>query len=87
MPPCLSILYETSLKRSNFFKILNTKFSNFLLFQRFHNEGADVVKVDGFEMVKTMAANVEVMMQHKIDAIKVNSNGKQAMTSLQGIAE
>ena len=35
-----------------------------------------VVKVDGFEMVKTMAANVEVMMQHKIDAIKVNSNGK-----------
>jgi hypothetical protein len=30
-----------------------------------------VIKVDGFEMVKTMAANVEVMMQHKIDAIKV----------------
>ena len=55
--------------------------------QRFHNEGADVVKVDGFEMVKTMAANVEVMMQHKIDAIKVNSNVKQAMTSLQGMSE
>jgi hypothetical protein len=31
-----------------------------------------VIKVDGFEMVKTMAANVEVMMQHKIDAIKVS---------------
>ncbi len=26
---------------------------------------------DGFEMVKNMAANVETMMQHKIDAIKV----------------
>ncbi len=43
----------------------------FVLLQRFHAEGADVIKVDGFEMVKTMAANVEVMMQHKIDAIKV----------------
>jgi hypothetical protein len=43
----------------------------FCLFQRFHAEGATVAKVDGFEMVKTMAANVEVMMQHKIDAIKV----------------
>ena len=33
-----------------------------------------MAKVDGFEMVKTMAANVEVMMQHKIDAIKVNND-------------
>jgi hypothetical protein len=30
-----------------------------------------VEKVDGFEMVKEMASNVEIMMQHKIDAIKV----------------
>ncbi len=43
-------------------------------FQRFHTEGADVMKVDGYEMVRTMAANVEVMMQHKIDAIKVNKS-------------
>ncbi len=28
-------------------------------------------RVDGYTMVKNMAANVEAMMQHKIDAIKV----------------
>ncbi len=28
-------------------------------------------KVDGYTMVKNMAADVEAMMQHKIDAIKV----------------
>ncbi len=32
-----------------------------------------MIKVDGYEMVRTMAANVEVMMQHKIDAIKVTT--------------
>jgi hypothetical protein len=47
-----------------------------------------VIKVDGFEMVKTMAANVEVMMQHKIDAIKVINylgilNFKKAVKSSQ----
>jgi hypothetical protein len=39
--------------------------------QKFHTEGAKIVEVDGFEMVTKMAANVETMMQHKIDAIKV----------------
>ena len=29
-----------------------------------------VAEVDGFEMVRTMAAEVQIMMQHKIDAIK-----------------
>jgi len=29
-----------------------------------------VKEVDGFEMVRTMAAEVQIMMQHKIDAIK-----------------
>ena len=28
-------------------------------------------KVDGLEMVEAMADNVGIMMQHKIDAIKV----------------
>ena len=41
------------------------------IFQRFHAEGATAVEVDGFKMVQAMAANVEIMMQHKIDAIKV----------------
>ncbi len=40
--------------------------------QKFGSEGVKVVKVDGFDMVKNMAANVETMMQHKIDAIKVS---------------
>ena len=31
-------------------------------------------KVDGYAMVKQMAANVEAMMQHKIDAIKVSKS-------------
>ena len=33
--------------------------------------------VDGFSMVKEMAAKVETMMQHKIDAIKVSTQGKR----------
>jgi len=33
--------------------------------------GATTKKVDGFRMVQTMAASIEAMMQHKIDAIKV----------------
>ena len=41
--------------------------------QRFHTEGAKIEEIDGFEMVKRMAANVETMMQHKIDAIKVRN--------------
>jgi len=43
------------------------------ILQRFHAEGATAVEVDGFKMVQSMAANVEIMMQHKIDAIKVSS--------------
>jgi hypothetical protein len=30
------------------------------------------MEVDGYSMVKEMVANVEAMMQHKIDAIKVS---------------
>jgi len=30
----------------------------------------EVMEVDGFDMVRTMAAEVQIMMQHKIDAIK-----------------
>ena len=44
-------------------------FQNIL--QRYHTEGAKIEEVDGFSMVTKMAANVEIMMQHKIDAIKV----------------
>ena len=43
------------------------------ILQRFHTEGAKIEEIDGFEMVKRMAANVETMMQHKIDAIKVQN--------------
>ena len=43
------------------------------ILQRFHTEGAKIEEIDGFEMVKRMAANVETMMQHKIDAIKVRN--------------
>lgn len=43
-----------------------------LFLQRYHTE-AKVEEVDGFAMVTKMAANVEIMMQHKIDAIKVSS--------------
>ena len=51
--------------------------------QRFHTEGAKIEEIDGFEMVKRMAANVETMMQHKIDAIKVrNLNSFQYMNLL-----
>ncbi len=42
------------------------------LLQKFNSNGAKVEKVDGFEMVKKMAKDVEIMMQHKIDAIKVS---------------
>ncbi len=42
-----------------------------MYFQQFERNGAKVRPEDGFEMVKNMAANVETMMQHKIDAIKV----------------
>ena len=42
-----------------------------LIFQKFHSDGASIKKVDGFQMVKQMAAKIEIMMQHKIDAIKV----------------
>ena len=45
---------------------------HFFSLQRFHTEGAKIEAVDGFTMVTKMAANVEIMMQHKIDAIKVN---------------
>ena len=45
----------------------------FWILQRFHTEGAKIEEIDGFEMVKRMAANVETMMQHKIDAIKVRN--------------
>jgi len=40
--------------------------------QKGYNEHADlrVDEIDGFDMVKKMAAEVQVMMQHKIDAIK-----------------
>ena len=40
--------------------------------QRFEDEGAKTAKVDGFKMVRSMAASIEAMMQHKIDAIKVS---------------
>ena len=40
------------------------------IFQKFHSDGASIKKVDGFQMVKQMAAKIEIMMQHKIDAIK-----------------
>ena len=40
-------------------------------FQKYHSEGAKIEEIDGFSMVTKMAANVETMMQHKIDAIKV----------------
>ena len=43
--------------------------------QRYHTEGAKIEEVDGFAMVTKMAANVEVMMQHKIESIKVNILG------------
>ena len=46
------------------------------LLQRFHTEGAEIEQVDGYAMVTKMAANVETMMQHKIDAIKVSWNVK-----------
>ena len=39
--------------------------------QKFISKGAETKKVDGFRMVQTMAASIEAMMQHKIDAIKV----------------
>ena len=53
------------------------------ILQRFHTEGAKIEEIDGFEMVKRMAANVETMMQHKIDAIKVrNLNSFQDMNLL-----
>ena len=39
--------------------------------QKFEEEGAKTVKIDGFKMVQSMAASIEAMMQHKIDAIKV----------------
>ena len=38
--------------------------------EKFHDEGAEVVRVDGNKMVSSMAATIEQMMQHKIDAIK-----------------
>jgi len=38
--------------------------------KRYHTEGAKIEEVDGFAMVTKMAANVEVMMQHKIESIK-----------------
>ena len=43
-----------------------------LLYFQGYNEHADlrVDEIDGFDMVKKMAAEVQVMMQHKIDAIK-----------------
>lgn len=44
-----------------------------LHFQRYHSEGAKVIRVDGYKMVQSMAASIEAMMQHKIDAIKVNT--------------
>ena len=43
-----------------------------LLLQKFQSDGATIKRVDGFQMVKQMAAKIEMMMQHKIDAIKVN---------------
>ena len=46
-------------------------FFHFLFFQKYHSEGAKIEEIDGFSMVTKMAANVETMMQHKIDAIKV----------------
>ena len=51
-----------------------SKISNlhFIIFsQKFEEEGAKTVKIDGFKMVQSMAASIEAMMQHKIDAIKV----------------
>ena len=54
-------LYETARQATKFDAIQ----------KRFHTEGAKIEEIDGFEMVKRMAANVETMMQHKIDAIKV----------------
>jgi len=53
-------LYETARQATKFDAIQ----------KRFHTEGAKIEEIDGFEMVKRMAANVETMMQHKIDAIK-----------------
>jgi voltage-dependent calcium channel alpha-2/delta-3 len=41
--------------------------------------GATTKKVDGFRMVQTMAASIEAMMQHKIDAIKrIMENAEEA---------
>ena len=51
--------------------VINFLKNYYKFFQKFHQDGAKVKKVDGFDMIKNMAANVETMMQHKIDAIKV----------------
>ena len=50
---------------------INIFFHLSLFFQKYHSEGAKIEEIDGFSMVTKMAANVETMMQHKIDAIKV----------------
>ncbi|XP_071745573.1 voltage-dependent calcium channel subunit alpha-2/delta-3 isoform X35 [Lepeophtheirus salmonis] len=54
------LLWETAKKATHFDTLL----------KNFHSQGAKVATVDGFKMVKNMAASVETMMQHKIDSIK-----------------
>ena len=51
---------------------LPAKHDKTFLLQKFVDRGAGTTKVDGFRMVQTMAASIEAMMQHKIDAIKVS---------------
>ena len=39
-------------------------------------------KVDGLEMVEEMAKNVGIMMQHKIDAIKVRDSSLKSNSTV-----
>ena len=43
-------------------------------------------KVDGLEMVEEMAKNVGIMMQHKIDAIKVRDLSKKSNPTVWAIS-
>ena len=43
-------------------------------------------KVDGLEMVEEMAKNVGIMMQHKIDAIKVRDLSMKTSSTIRAIS-
>ena len=68
IPECW-IVESLNLGIAPYYPVRKSKHNNW--FQKFHTEGAKVEKVDGLEMVEEMAKNVGIMMQHKIDAIKV----------------